>query len=165
GPLRAGPNGMNLAVVRGAAAGLVRWLGPRAASGPLVIGFDARHRSREFALETARVCTGAGRPALVLPGPLPTPVLAYAVRALDAVAGVMVTASHNPPRDNGYKVYLGRELGGELGFGAQIAPPVDEEVSASIAAVGPLLAVPLGDPGEQLGPDVVESYVDSVVAL
>ena len=165
GPLRAGPNGMNLAVVRAAAAGLVRWLGSRGAGGPLVIGYDARHRSREFALETARVCTGAGRPALVLPGPLPTPVLAYAVRALDAVAGVMVTASHNPSQDNGYKVYLGRSLGGEVGFGAQIAPPADVEISASIASVGPLLSVPVGPPGKELGSDIVTSYVDRAVSV
>ncbi|HET6211969.1 MAG TPA: phospho-sugar mutase, partial [Micromonosporaceae bacterium] len=124
GPMRAGPNGMNRAVVRGAAAGLVGWLAARRAPGPIVIGYDARHGSREFAEETARVVTGAGRPALLMPRPLPTPVLAYAVRALDAVAGVMVTASHNPPRDNGYKVYLGEALGGPEGAGAQIVPPV-----------------------------------------
>src|SRR5690242_9351681 len=104
GRLRAGPNGMNLAVVTRAAAGLVNWLAAQNGQGPLVIGFDARHGSREFAEQTARVATGAGREALLMPGVLPTPVLAYAVRALDAAAGVMVTASHNPPQDNGYKV-------------------------------------------------------------
>ena len=79
GPVRAGPNGMNLAVVRAAAAGLVQWLEDRGASGPLVIGYDARHGSRQFADQTARVATGAGREALLLPYPLPTPVLAHAV--------------------------------------------------------------------------------------
>ncbi len=137
GPLRAGPNGMNLAVVRAAAAGLVRWLRAKGATGPVVIGYDARHRSREFAVETARVATGAGRRALVMPRVLPTPVLAHAVRALGACAGVMVTASHNPPQDNGYKVYLGAELGGPGGDGAQIVPPADAEIEASIRAVGP----------------------------
>ena len=157
GPLRAGPNGMNLAVVRAAAAGLVTWLAARGTPGPLVIGYDARHGSRVFAEETARVATGAGREALLLPGPLPTPVLAYAVRAKSAAAGVMVTASHNPPRDNGYKVYLGD--------GAQIVPPVDEEIEAAIRAVGPLATVPLGPPGERLGAEIVESYVERAVRI
>lgn len=165
GTLRAGPNGMNLAVVRAAAAGLVAWLAARGAQGPLVIGYDARRRSQQFAQETARVATGAGRPALVLPRPLPTPVLAHAVRAYDAAAGVMVTASHNPPQDNGYKVYLGPALGGALGAGAQIAPPVDAEIEAAIRAVGPLAAVPLGPPGEVLGEGVVTSYVDGAVSV
>ncbi len=165
GALRAGPNGMNIAVVRAAAAGLVRWLSSKSAPGSLVIGYDARYRSREFAQETARVATGAGRAAFLLPGPLPTPVLAFAVRSLDAVAGVMVTASHNPPKDNGYKVYLGSLLGGEVGFGAQIAPPADVEISASIRSVGSLRAVPLGPPGAVLGPEIVESYVDSVARV
>jgi len=165
GPLRAGPNGMNLAVVTQAAAGLVRWLAARGAPGPLVIGYDARHGSRAFAERTARVATGAGRPALLLPRPLPTPVLAYAVRALGAVAGVMVTASHNPPQDNGYKVYLGTELGGARGGGAQIVPPVDAEIEAAIRAVGPLAAVPLGGPGEVLDDRVVAEYVRAAAAV
>jgi phosphomannomutase len=165
GPVRAGPNGMNRAVVRAATAGLIGWLGARDAPGPLVIGYDARRGSREFATEVALVCTGAGRPALLLPRPLPTPVLAYAVRQVDAAAGVMVTASHNPPQDNGYKVYLGQRLGGRLGAGAQIAPPVDEEIEEAIRAVGPLGAVPLGDPGTVLGDEIVESYVAAAAAV
>ncbi|MFR9776973.1 phospho-sugar mutase [Micromonospora sp. MS34] len=159
GPLRAGPNGMNLAVVTQAAAGLVAWLAAEGGEGPLVIGYDARHGSRAFAERTAQVATGAGRPALLLPRPLPTPVLAYAVRHLDAVAGVMVTASHNPPQDNGYKVYLGARLGGELGAGAQIVPPADAGIEAAIRAVGPLARVPLGPAGEVLGDDLVAAYV------
>ncbi|HEY3007327.1 MAG TPA: phospho-sugar mutase [Micromonosporaceae bacterium] len=165
GPLRAGPNGMNRAVVRAAAAGLTAWLGAQGARGPLVIGFDARRGSREFAEETSRVSTGAGRPAMVLPRPLPTPVLAYAVRRLGAAAGVMVTASHNPPRDNGYKVYLGEELGGPLGAGAQIVPPADAEIEAAIRAVGPLGSVPLGEPGRVLGEEIVDSYVAAAAGV
>ena len=165
GPLRAGPNGMNRAVVRAAAAGLVRWLAAAGAAGPVVIGYDARHRSHEFAQETARVVTGAGREALLLPGPLPAPVLAFAVRRLAAVAGVMVTASHNPPQDNGYKVYLGEALGGAVGAGAQIVPPADAQIEAAIRAVGPLSSVPLGAPGSVLPVDLVRSYVDSVARV
>ncbi|SCG42838.1 phospho-sugar mutase [Micromonospora inositola] len=165
GPLRAGPNGMNLAVVTQAAAGLVGWLAAQGGTGPLVIGYDARYGSRAFAERTAQVATGAGRPALLLPRPLPTPVLAYAVRALGAVAGVMVTASHNPPQDNGYKVYLGAQLGGELGAGAQIVPPADAGIEAAIRAVGPLAQVPLGPAGEVLGDDLVASYVERAAAV
>ncbi|GIF70490.1 phospho-sugar mutase [Asanoa siamensis] len=165
GPLRAGPNGMNLAVVTQAAAGLVGWLAARGGTGPLVIGYDARHGSKEFAERTARVATGAGREAMLLPRPLPTPVLAYAVRKLGAAAGVMVTASHNPPQDNGYKVYLGESLGGELGAGAQIVPPADVEISAAIAAVGRLSTVPLGDLGVVLDDDIVESYVEAAATV
>ncbi|NLU79301.1 phospho-sugar mutase [Micromonospora sp. HNM0581] len=159
GPLRAGPNGMNLAVVTQAAAGLVAWLAAQGGAGPLVIGYDARRGSREFAARTAQVATGAGRSALLLPRPLPTPVLAYAVRHLSAVAGVMVTASHNPPQDNGYKVYLGAELGGGSGAGAQIVPPADAGIEAAIRAVGSLTRVPLGPAGQVLGDDLVAAYV------
>src|SRR4051812_44680440 len=146
GRLRAGPNGMNLAVVTRSAAGLVAWLAEQGGEGPLVIGYDARYGSRDFAERTARVATGAGREALVMPSPLPPRVLASAVRALDAVAGVMVTASHNPPQDNGYKVYLGRQLGGPGGDGAQIVPPADAGIEAAIRAVGPIGGIRLGGP-------------------
>jgi phosphomannomutase len=167
GPLRAGPNGMNLAVVRQAAAGLVTWLvdNGTTADEPLVIGYDARRGSAEFAAETARVATGAGLRALVMPRHLPTPLLAFAVRHLGGCAGVMVTASHNPPQDNGYKVYLGARLGGPLGAGAQIVPPVDAEISERIATVTKLSEVPLGSPGELLGEEIVEAYVSAVAQV
>jgi phosphomannomutase len=165
GPMRAGRNGMNLAVVRQAAAGLVAWLRTRDAARPVVIGYDGRHHSRDFALQTARVCAGAGRQALLLPRALPTPVLAHAVRSLDACAGVMVTASHNPPRDNGYKVYLGAGLGGPGGDGAQIAPPTDVDIEAAIRAVGPLSTVPLSDDYSIVDSSLLSSYVENAVAV
>ena len=161
GRLRAGPNGMNLAVVTRAAAGLVGWLAAQGGRGPLVIGYDARHGSKEFAEQTARVATGSGREALVMPGLQPTPVLAYAVRALDAVAGVMVTASHNPPQDNGYKVYLGRELGGPAGDGAQIVPPADAGIEATIRAIGPIADIPLGSTGTPIDEKTIDAYARS----
>ncbi|GLY03421.1 MULTISPECIES: phospho-sugar mutase [Actinoplanes] len=165
GRLRAGPNGMNLAVVTQAAAGLVAWLADQGGKGPLVIGYDARHGSLAFAEQTARVATGAGRQALLLPHTLPTPVLAYAVRALGAVAGVMVTASHNPPQDNGYKVYLGAQLGGPDGDGAQIVPPADLGIEAAIRAVTGIASVPLGDPGTLLDDTTAAGYVQSAAAV
>jgi phosphomannomutase len=156
GPVRAGPNGMNRAVVRGAAAGLMSYLDAHGIEGPVVIGYDARVGSTDFAQETAAVVTGAGRRALLLPRILPTPVLAYTIRTLGAAAGVMVTASHNPPADNGYKVYLGD--------GAQIVPPADAEIEAAIQSVGPLVDVPLGPPGEVLDDAVVYGYLDAVAS-
>lgn len=162
GRLRAGPNGMNRAVVRRAAHGLIRYLADTGAQGPLVIGYDARHGSADFAADTARVATAAGRPALLLPGPLPTPVLAFAVGHLGAAAGVMVTASHNPPQDNGYKVYLGR---GSDVPGAQIAPPADAAIADRIQAAPDARDVPLGPDGERLGDEVVEAYLDAVARL
>ncbi|GAA2548993.1 phospho-sugar mutase [Winogradskya consettensis] len=165
GRLRAGPNGMNLAVVTRAAAGLVTWLAEQGGTGPLVIGYDARHGSKDFAERTARVATAAGREALVLPRPLPTPVLAYAVRKLDAVAGVMVTASHNPPQDNGYKVYLGAQLGGPAGAGAQIVPPADTGIEAAIRAIEKVTAVPLGGPGTLLDEQIIDGYARSAAAV
>ncbi|RBY77760.1 phospho-sugar mutase [Geodermatophilus sp. TF02-6] len=156
GPLRAGPAGMNAAVVTRAAAGLGRWLADAGHAGDgVVIGFDARRRSDEFARVSAQVLTGAGFAVQVLPRPLPTPVLAFAVRHLGCAAGVVVTASHNPPGDNGYKVYLGD--------GAQLVPPADREIEAAIAGVGPAREVPTSDDWLTLGDDVEADYVDAVV--
>src|SRR4051794_20173539 len=156
GPLRAGPAGMNAAVVTRAAAGLGAWLtGAGHAGGGVVVGYDARRRSDEFARITAEVLAGAGFAVQVLPRSLPTPVLAFAVRHLGCVAGVMVTASHNPPEDNGYKVYLGD--------GRQLVPPADQRIEAAIAAVGPARDVPLSDDWLTLGDDVRDDYVAAVV--
>jgi phosphomannomutase len=157
GPLRAGPAGMNAAVVTRAAAGLANYLTDAGhAGGGVVIGYDARRRSDEFAHVSAAVLAGAGFAVRVLPGALPTPVLSFAVRHLGCVAGVMVTASHNPPDDNGYKVYLGD--------GAQLVPPADRQIEAAIAAVGPAREVRLSDDWLTLGDDVQADYVAAVVA-
>ncbi len=150
---------MNRVVVLRAAAGLAAYLLEHGA-GPddsVVIGYDARHNSDVFARDTAEVMTGAGMKAHVLPRPLPTPLLAFAIRDLGCVAGVMVTASHNPPQDNGYKVYLGD--------GSQIVPPADEEIAAQIAAVGPVADIPRGDGGEVLGDEILDRYLKTVVDL
>jgi phosphomannomutase len=156
GALGAGPNRMNRVVVIRTAAGLAGYLAARDGRS-VVIGFDARHKSDVFAHDTAAVVTGAGLRAFVLPRPLPTPVLAFAIRHLGADAGVMVTASHNPPQDNGYKVYLGD--------GSQIVPPADAEISAQIAAVGPLATVPRGHAWETLGDGVLDAYLDRAAQL
>ncbi|BAC71054.1 phosphomannomutase [Streptomyces avermitilis] len=161
GELGAGPMRMNRAVVIRAAAGLAAYLKAKGEQGGLVvIGYDARHKSADFARDTAAVMTGAGLRAAVLPRPLPTPVLAYAIRHLGAVAGVEVTASHNPPRDNGYKVYLGD--------GSQIVPPADAEIAAEIDAVRALADVPRPDSGwETLDDSVLNAYLartDAVLA-
>ncbi|MGZ4495029.1 MAG: phospho-sugar mutase, partial [Nocardioides sp.] len=159
GALGAGPNRMNRVVVIRAAAGLAAYLREQGATpgSTVVVGYDARHSSDVFAEDTAAVMEGAGLHALVLPRPLPTPVLAFAIRHLGCVAGVMVTASHNPPQDNGYKVYLGD--------GSQIVPPADAGISAAIDAVGALAHVPRGDGWTRLGDEVLNSYVDGVSGL
>ncbi|WP_326610663.1 phospho-sugar mutase [Streptomyces scopuliridis] len=159
GELGAGPMRMNRAVVIRAAAGLAAYLIAQGhGDGLVVIGYDARYKSADFARDTAAVMTGAGLRAAVLPRPLPTPVLAFAVRHLGAVAGVEVTASHNPPQDNGYKVYLGG--------GSQIVPPADGEIAARIAAVGPLAGVARPDDGwDILGDEVLTAYLERTDAV
>ncbi len=156
-PIGAGPLRMNRLVIRQATAGLVRFL-PDAAT--VAVGYDARHKSDVFAQDAAGVVAAAGGRALLLPLPLPTPVLAFAVRHLGAGAGVMVTASHNPPADNGFKVYLED--------GAQIVPPVDVEIAAAIDAVaeeGGIEVADADDPRiEVLGADLVVAYLDALVA-
>ena len=148
GAVGAGPNRMNLAVVIRAAAAIARWIhdtgGDAAARQGVVIGFDARHRSADFAEVTAEVLAAAGVRALLLPEPLPTPVLAFAVQHLETAAGVMVTASHNPPQDNGYKVYDGT--------GRQIVAPTDAHIAGHIAVIQWVSSVPRSGPDD---PDIV----------
>ena len=154
GAIGVGPNRMNRLVVRQAAAGLVAHLGEGAT---VVVGHDARHGSAEFAQDTARVIAAAGGTALLLPGPHPTPLVPFAIRHLGADAGVMVTASHNPPADNGYKVYLGD--------GAQIVPPTDSQIAEQIlrAAEAEVALSAPDDPGiVRLGDEVATAYLEMV---
>jgi phosphomannomutase len=163
GAVGAGPNRMNRATVTTASAGLAAWLvgrDPDAAAAGVVVGCDARHRSEEFAATTASVLAGAGIRVYLLPSRQPTPLLAYAVRYFGAAAGVMITASHNPPGDNGYKLYLGD--------GAQIAPPADSDVEAAIGMVGSPAAVAVAPADSalisQIGDDVAQAYLDAIGA-
>ncbi|MEV6400700.1 phospho-sugar mutase [Streptomyces sp. NPDC051907] len=153
GELGAGPMRMNRSVVIRAAAGLAAYLKAKGETdGLVVIGYDARYKSADFARDTAAVMVAAGLRAAILPRPLPTPVLAFAIRELGAVAGVEVTASHNPPRDNGYKVYLGD--------GSQIVPPADAEIAAEIEAIRSLNDVPRAESGwDTLGDEVLDAYL------
>jgi phosphomannomutase len=158
GALGAGPNRMNRVVVIRAAAGLCAYLKANGLTdGPVLIGYDARHKSDVFAQDTAAVVRGAGLDAVLLDRPTPTPVVAFGIRHLKAVAGVVVTASHNPPQDNGYKVYLGD--------GSQIVPPADVEIAAAIDAVGPLAEVPRGDDWQTTGDDLLNAYLDRIATL
>jgi phosphomannomutase len=171
GVVAAGPNRMNRAVVRAATAAVAGWLagagsaGRAGGAGPaggssVVVGCDARHRSAEFAEEAAGVLAGAGIAVHVLPRPCPTPLLAFAVRHLGTAAGVMITASHNPAADNGYKLYLSD--------GAQVMPPADAEIEKRIAGLGPLARVPVATAGSPLitrhGDEIAEAYLAAIVA-
>ncbi|MBB5914804.1 phosphomannomutase [Nocardia transvalensis] len=173
GPLQDGPDGMNVDTVARASAGLADWLRERCLGGGLVIvGRDARHGSAEFATVTAEVFAAAGFSVLALPRPLPTPVVAFAVRELGAVAGVQITASHNPATDNGYKVYLDG--------GSQLIPPADAEIERRIEAVRePIsradprptapapstLSLSVGATASQMGEEIVQRYLARVASL
>jgi len=162
GRLGGGPNRMNRVVVIRAAAGLSAYLKNRVGEGfSVVIGYDARHNSEQFARDTAAVVTGAGGRAILFESYCPTPVLAFALRRLEADAGVMVTASHNPPQDNGYKVYLGGLAVTDSGQGAQIVPPYDTQIAEAIDAVGPVASVPRPQAGwETVDPAIREEYIE-----
>ena len=170
GELGGGPHRMNRSVVIRAASGLADFLlGELEGASPaprVVVGYDARHNSHRFALDTAEVMTAVGIDVLLLPRPLPTPVVAYAVRRFGADAGVMVTASHNPPRDNGYKVYLGGRVVTDGGQGAQIVPPADGAIAAEIARVPSVASVPRASSGwTVLGEEVVEEYARTAAGV
>jgi phosphomannomutase len=164
GELAAGPNRMNRVLVAQAAAGLAAYLRERnGEQASVVIGYDGRKNSRVFAEDSAEIFAGAGVRAVLLPRLLPTPVLAFAVRHLDVSAGVMVTASHNPARDNGYKVYLGG-----ADNGAQIVPPADADIAAHIAAVaaaGPITALPRSNSYELADESLVFAYIAATAAV
>ena len=158
GPLRAGPAGMNLAVVRRAAAGIAAHLVKNGHRREIVVvGYDGRHRSSEFAADAAGVLAAAGFSVLLAPRALPTPVTAFAARHLGAAAGLQVTASHNPPQDNGLKVYLAQ--------GAQLVSPQDREIEASIAAARPARSVDADGRPSPWPDDLLQGYLDRAGSL
>jgi phosphomannomutase len=162
GPVRAGSNGMNRAVVVRATAGVAEWLRHKGhGGGTVVVGRDARHGSAEFMAAAAGVLTAAGFTVLTMPGPLPTPVTAYLVRSLGAAAGIQITASHNPPADNGYKVYTG--VGEPVG--SQIVPPDDRLIEAAIRGVPAARMVPVADGALPVSDAQVSGYLDHVASL
>lgn len=157
GPLRAGPNGMNLAVVIRATWAVARVLADRSpASSRIVVGYDARHRSAEFGRAAAEVFAAQGFSVLLMSGPVPTPAVAFAVRRLGAAAGVQITASHNPPTDNGYKVYVAG--------GLQIVSPTDREIETAIAEAPPADEIPRA-PVEATGSDELRAYVERAATV
>lgn len=162
GELGAGPQRMNRVLVTQAAAGLAAYLLAHDPHPSIVIGYDGRTNSEVFARDTAVIMAGAGVRTILLPRHLPTPVLAFAVRELDVSAGVMVTASHNPPRDNGYKVYLGG-----LDHGSQIVPPADGAIAAAIEAVahGSITELPRSTDFIVADDAVVDEYVRRTAEL
>ena len=164
GPIRPGPSGMNRAVVGRTAAGLVSYMRERNLTS-VVIGRDARYGSEDFTFETAEIMSGAGMRVFVLPRPLPTPVLAFATNELGCDVGIMVTASHNPPQDNGYKVYLGGTVDGIEYRGSQIVSPTDVSIAQKIEAITSLKDQPRAKEWTVLGEEIIEKYINRTASL
>ena len=164
GPIRPGPSGMNRAVVGRTAAGIVTYMRERNLTS-VVIGRDARYGSEDYTFETAEIMSGAGMNVYVLPRPLPTPVLAFATNELGCDVGIMVTASHNPPQDNGYKVYLGGIVDGIEYRGSQIVSPTDVSIAQKIDAIVSLKDQPRGKAWTDLGEEIVEKYITRTASL
>ena len=162
GRLQAGSMGMNRVLVAQAAGGLAEYLKGYDKEPSIVIGYDGRKNSDVFARDTAEIMAGAGIKAYLLPRKLPTPVLAYAIQYFDTTAGVMVTASHNPPEDNGYKVYLGKANGG-----GQIVSPADKEIAALIdkVAAGNVADLPRSQNFTVLSDEIVDAYIAKTASL
>jgi phosphomannomutase len=164
GPIGPGPSCMNRAVVGRTAAGIASYMKARAMT-RVVIGRDARYGSEDFTQESAEIFAGAGFEVFVLPRPLPTPVLAFATAELKCDVGVMVTASHNPPQDNGYKVYVGPTADGIDYCASQIINPTDEFIAKEIAAIESLAAQPRGTKWTVLGEEVISEYIRRTALL
>ena len=164
GPNRPGPSGMNRAVVGRTAAGIVAYMKERNLTS-VVIGRDARYGSEDYTFETAEIMSGAGMKVFVLPRPLPTPVLAFATNELICDVGIMVTASHNPPQDNGYKVYLGGTVDGIEYRGSQIVSPTDVSIAHKIDAITSLKEQPRAKVWTVLGEEIIEKYIECTASL
>ncbi|CAM8641447.1 phospho-sugar mutase [Candidatus Planktophila dulcis] len=164
GPIGPGPSCMNRAVVGRTAAGIASYMKKRGMT-KVVVGRDARYGSEDYTIETAEIMSGAGMDVYVLPRPLPTPVLAFATAHLGCDIGIMVTASHNPPQDNGYKVYVGPVADGINYASSQIISPTDGFIASDIDAVISLKSLPRGSKWTELSEEVITEYVKRTSAL
>lgn len=164
GPNGPGPSCMNRAVVGRTAAGIAQYMKKRGLT-RVVIGRDARHGSFDYAMESAEIFSGAGCEVFLLPRALPTPVLAYATKALRADIGIMVTASHNPPADNGYKVYVGPTADGITYACSQIINPTDGFIADEISAVNSLSEQLRGKTWEIVTEDIIDQYISRTATL
>ncbi len=164
GPIGPGPSSMNRAVVGRAAAGIAAYMKKRGMT-RVVIGRDARYGSHDFAIESAEIFSGAGMEVFLLPRALPTPVLAYATTALKADVGIMVTASHNPPQDNGYKVYIGPDADGISYASSQIINPTDGFIASEISAITSLQSQPRGSQWSVLDETLINEYIERTARL